>query len=48
MLPGVLPLQVPLVLRGDPLPTIVPLIGTTVLTVLCFIIAVWRFEREEF
>jgi ABC-2 type transport system permease protein len=48
LLPGVLPLQVPPVLRGEPLPTIIPLISTTVLMVLCFIIAVWRFEREEF
>ncbi len=48
VLPGVLPLQVPLVLGGDPLPTMVPLIGTTVLTLLLFIVAVWRFKREEF
>ncbi len=47
-LPGALPLQVPQVLGGSPLPTIVPLLGTILLTVVFIVVAVWRFEREEF
>ena len=47
-LPGVLPLQVSSVLGGAALPSVIPLIGTAVLIVVCALLAVWRFEREEF
>lgn len=34
--------------QGQPLPTVTPIIGTAVLTALFIVVALWRFEREEF
>ena len=47
-LPGALPRQVAAVLGGAALPTLIPLIGTVLVIVVCALLAVWRFEREEF
>jgi ABC-2 type transport system permease protein len=36
-------------LQGDPVPSaLIPVIATTILTVLCIVVAVWRFRREDF
>ena len=35
-------------IKGQPLATITPIIGTAVLTILMTVVAVWRFQREEF
>jgi ABC-2 type transport system permease protein len=37
-----------LVMNGQPLPTVTPIIGTAVLTLVFVSVALWRFEREEF
>ena len=37
-----------LVMNGQPLPTVTPIIGTIVLTVVFVGIALWRFGNEEF
>jgi ABC-2 type transport system permease protein len=37
-----------LLLKGQPLATVTPIISTAVLTVLFVVVAVWRFQREEF
>jgi len=37
-----------LLLKGQPLTTVTPIISTAVLTVLFVVVAVWRFQREEF
>jgi hypothetical protein len=37
-----------LVMNGEPLPTVMPIIGTAVLIVVFVGVALWRFEREEF
>ena len=37
-----------LVILGQPLPTVTPIIGTVVLSIVFVGVAVWRFEREEF
>lgn len=37
-----------LLLKGQPLDTVTPIISTAVLTVLFVVVAVWRFQREEF
>jgi ABC-2 type transport system permease protein len=37
-----------LVMRGQPLPTVTPIIGTVVLIIAFVGVALWRFEREEF
>jgi ABC-2 type transport system permease protein len=34
--------------QGQPLPTVAPIIGTAVLTIIFLGAAVWRFQREEF
>jgi ABC-2 type transport system permease protein len=34
--------------KGEPLTIITPIIGTAVMTVLFIVVAVWRFQREEF
>ncbi len=33
---------------GLPLPTVTPIIGTVVMTILFILVALWRFNREEF
>ena len=47
-LPGALPRQVAPVLGGEGLSTLIPLIGTVLLIVVCALLAIWRFAREEF
>ena len=47
-LPGALPRQVAPLLAGAGLPTLIPLIGTVLVIVVSVLLAVWRFEREEF
>ncbi len=47
-LPGSLPRQVGPVLAGAALSTLIPLIGTVLLIVISVLLALWRFEREEF
>jgi ABC-2 type transport system permease protein len=37
-----------LLLKGQPLATVTPIISTAVLSVLFVVVAVWRFQREEF
>lgn len=37
-----------LLAQGQPLPSISPIIGTTVLTVVFIAVALWKFGREEF
>lgn len=34
--------------QGQPLPTVTPVIGTAVLTILFIAVALWRFQQEEF
>jgi hypothetical protein len=34
--------------QGQQLPTVTPIIGTAVLTVIFVAVALWRFQREEF
>jgi ABC-type transport system involved in multi-copper enzyme maturation permease subunit len=34
--------------QGQPLPTVTPVIGTAVLTIVFLVVALWRFQREEF
>jgi ABC-2 type transport system permease protein len=34
--------------QGQPLPTVTPLIGTVILTLIFTLVALWRFQREEF
>jgi len=34
--------------QGHPLPTVTPIIGTAVLTIIFIAVALWRFQREEF
>ena len=34
--------------QGRPLPTVTPIIGTILLTVTFILVALWRFQREEF
>lgn len=34
--------------QGQPLPTITPIIGTSILTIVFIAIALWRFHQEEF
>lgn len=47
-LPGSLPFTAAEVLAGNPLPTVVPLVGSVVLTTIFVAAAFWRFGREEF
>lgn len=35
-------------LKGQPLTTVTPIISTAVMTVLFVVIAIWRFQKEEF
>lgn len=49
----VMPINAPvsladLVMAGQPLPTVLPIIGTAVLSIVFVGVALWRFEREEF
>ena len=37
-----------LLAQGLPLPTITPIVGTAVLTLVFIAVAIWRFSREEF
>ena len=37
-----------LLAQGQPLPTVTPVIGTAILTITFIVVAVWRFQREEF
>ena len=37
-----------LLLKGQPLATVTPIISTGVMAVLFIVVAVWRFQREEF
>jgi len=37
-----------LAVDGQPLPTVAPIIGTAVLTLVFLLVALWRFSREEF
>ncbi len=37
-----------MLVQGQALPTVTPIIGTAVLTVVFIAVALWRFEREEF
>jgi ABC-2 type transport system permease protein len=37
-----------MLIKGQPLTTVTPIIGTAVMTVLFIGIAIWRFQREEF
>jgi ABC-2 type transport system permease protein len=37
-----------LLTQGQPLPTVTPIIGTAVLTIVFISVAFWRFHREEF
>jgi ABC-2 type transport system permease protein len=34
--------------NGQPLPLVAPIIGTMVMTIIFILIALWRFDREEF
>lgn len=34
--------------QGQPLPTVAPMIGTAVLSIVFIIVALWRFQQEEF
>lgn len=42
------PSMVMLLIQGSPLPTITPLIATALWSILFTVIALWRFNREEF
>ncbi len=37
-----------LLAQGQPLPTILPILGTLALTIIFIAVALWRFQREEF
>ncbi len=45
---GISPALAGALIKGEPLATITPIIGTAVLTVLMIVVAAWRFQREEF
>ncbi len=47
-LPGGLFSLAGLALRGDPLPTMLPILATMIWIVVFIVVAVWRFQREEF
>jgi hypothetical protein len=37
-----------LLVNQQPLPTVSPIIGTALLTIIFIAVAIWRFRREEF
>ena len=47
-LPSKLPLLAGLVAQGDPLPTLAPVFSVLCLSLAFVLLAIWRFEREEF
>jgi hypothetical protein len=34
--------------RGDPLPSLIPIVAALLFSLAFVLLAIWRFEREEF
>lgn len=48
LLPGNLVALVIPAAQGQPLPTITPILSTSLLSLIFILVAIWRFQREEF
>ena len=48
VLPEKLPRLASVALRGDPLPSFVPIVSALLFSLVFILLAIWRFEREEF
>jgi hypothetical protein len=48
ILPAKLPVLASVAARGDPLPSFVPIVSALLFSLVFVLLAIWRFEREEF